>query len=233
MAKKKTKAPAKKSMAGKKINQSTQLFLDIAEIKNDTVIMKDGTLRTVMMISSLNFALKSEDEQAALVSSYVTFLNFVDFPIQIVVQSRQLDISGYQQRLKQREKEITNELLRRQIVNYQAFISELVELGDIMGKRFFMVIPYNPIEDKANSFWTRLGTVFTPGKVLKLNQEKFTEYKRLLTQRTEHAKGHIEGLGLQTVILDTQSLIELYYNVYNPDIAPKQKLTDINKLNLE
>jgi hypothetical protein len=220
-------------LAKNKITQSTQLFLDIAEIKNDCVILKDGTLRAVMLVSSLNFALKSEDEQAAVVSSYVGFLNSLDFPIQIVIQSRKLDISNYLHRLKERENEITNELLRRQMLNYQAYIKELVDLGDIMSKRFFVVVPYSPTEDKSLGFWARFGTLFTPGRVVKLNQEKFDTYRRLLFQRLEHIKMHISSMGLETVVLDTQSLIELYYNVYNPDIFAKQKLVDVDRLHLE
>lgn len=232
-AKEKNKEMQSKKLAGKKVAQSTQLFLDIAEIKNDSVILKDGSLRAAMMVSSLNFALKSEDEQAAVVSQYVSFLNFLDFPIQIVIHSRKLDISNYLVRLKDREKEITNELLRRQMVNYQAYIKELVDLGDIMSKRFYIIVPYSPVEDKAQGFWARLGTVLTPGRLVRLNQEKFEKYKRILNQRVEHVKDHITSLGLEAVVLDTQSLIELYYNVYNPDVAPKQKLADVEKLHLE
>ena len=116
--------PAKKTTG--KVTTSTQLFLDIAEIKNDTVIMKDGTMRAVLMASSINFALKSEDEQNALVSAYVTFLNYLDFPIQIVIQSRKLDIEGYLKRIEEAEKELTNELLKRQILDYKNYINELV-----------------------------------------------------------------------------------------------------------
>ncbi|PIR94574.1 hypothetical protein COT97_00820 [Candidatus Falkowbacteria bacterium CG10_big_fil_rev_8_21_14_0_10_39_11] len=222
-----------KKLSGNKITQSTQLFLDTAEIKNDTVIMKDGSLRAVMMVSSLNFALKSEDEQNAVVSSYVSFLNFLDFPIQVVIQSRKLDISKYQKRLADREKEITNELLRRQMINYQTYVNELVDLGDIMSKRFFVVIPYRAVEDSKRGFFARLTDVLTPGKVIKLNQQKFDKYRYTLNQRVEHVKMHIRELGLETVVLDTQSLIELYYNVYNPDVADKQKMPEIAKLRIE
>lgn len=220
-------------LAGAKIATSTQIFLDIAEIKNNTVILKDGSLRSVLMVSSLNFALKSEDEQTAVVSSYVTFLNSLDFPIQIVIQSRRLDISNYITKLKAREAEITNELLRRQMVNYQAYIKELVQLGDIMSKRFFLVVPYSPFEDKSRGFWSRLGSLFSPGQIIRINQEKFDKYKHSLDQRLAHVKMHITSLGLETVELDTQSLIELYYSVYNPEVAAKQKLADIDRLRLE
>jgi hypothetical protein len=241
MAKKKKRSffkPARgemqsKKLAGKKISQSTQLFLDIAEIKNDTVILRDGTLRGVMMVSSLNFALKSEEEQSAVVASYVGFLNFIDFPIQIVIHSRKLDISAYLTRLKEREKDITNELLRRQMVNYQAYVQELVELGDIMSKRFFIVVPYSPIGDKSRGFWSRVSALFTPGQVIKLNQEKFEKYSHSLAQRMEHVKNNITSIGLEAIILDTQSLIELYYNVYNPQVSPSQKLPATEKLRFE
>jgi len=229
----KEKEMQNKKLSGNKITQSTQLFLDTAEIKNDTVIMKDGSLRAVMMVSSLNFALKSEDEQNAVVSSYVSFLNFLDFPIQVVIQSRKLDISKYQKRLADREKEITNELLRRQMINYQTYVNELVDLGDIMSKRFFVVIPYRAVEDSKRGFFARLTDVLTPGKVIKLNQQKFDKYRYTLNQRVEHVKMHIRELGLETVVLDTQSLIELYYNVYNPDVADKQKMPEIAKLRIE
>jgi hypothetical protein len=222
-----------KKMAGNKITQSTQLFMDVAEIRNDTVVMKDGTLRAVLMVSSINFALKSEEEQDAVVSSYVQFLNFLDFPIQIVIQSRKLDISTYINRLKEKESEITNELLRKQMINYQSYIQELVELGDIMSKRFFVAVPYSAVEDKKRGFMSRAAALFTPGQIIKLNKEKFKKYHYGLFQRVEHVKSHITSMGVEAVVLDTESLIELYYNVYNPDVAPQQKISKLEKIRLE
>lgn len=220
-------------LASGKISQSTQLFLDIAEIKNDTVILKDGSLRATLMISSINFALKSEEEQEALVSSYVTFLNYLDFPIQIVIQSRKLDIEGYLKRIEEAEKTLVNDLLKRQIQNYKSYITEMVELRNIMTKYFFIVVPFSPIEQKAGGFWTRLGSVFTPSKVIQMKQDKFEKYSQDLEQRVNHVMMNISSLGLTTVRLDTQGLIELYYNVYNPTMARNQKLTDIAKLRVE
>lgn len=216
-----------------KISQSTQLFLNISEIKNDAVILKDGSLRAVLMVSSINFALKSEDEQNALVSAYVTFLNYLNFPIQIVIHSRKLDIENYIKRIEEAERTLTNELLKRQIVNYKAYINELIELGDIMTKHFFIVIPYSAVEDQKSGFWSRLGAVFTPAKVIRVQQEKFNQYLHEMNQRVEHVNMNISSLGLSTVRLDTQSLIELYYNVYNPAIAKNQKLIDLDKLRVE
>lgn len=220
-------------LAGNKIQQSTQLFLDISEIKNDTVILKDGTLRAVLMVSSINFALKSEDEQEALVSAYVTFLNYLNFPIQIVIQSRKLDIDAYTKRIEDAERTLTNELLKRQIANYKAYIHELVELGDIMTKHFYIVIPYSPAEGKKGGFWDRLGAVLSPAKVIRLKQEKFDQYLHELGQRVEHVNMNISSLGLTTIKLDTQSLIELYYNVYNPSVTKSRQLAELTKLRVE
>jgi hypothetical protein len=222
-----------KKLAGNKPSNSTQLFLDIAEIKNDTVIMKDGTLRAVMMVSSINFALKSEEEQEAIVSGYVTFLNYLDFPIQIVIQSRRLDIENYTKRLEEAERDLTNDLLKKQIVNYKAYIKELVELGDIMTKTFYIAVPFSPLESHSSSFWTRLASVFSPAKIIQLKESKFKKFLHDLNQRVEHVRMNISSLGLTTARLDTQSLIELYYNVYNPIVSQNQKLADIKKLRIE
>lgn len=236
MAKKRQEMQSEK-LAKKPSHQSTQLYLDIAEIKNNTVILKDGTLRAVLMVSSVNFALKSEDEQQAIVSSYVGFLNYLEFPIQIVIQSRRLNIEGYVARLREREKEITNELLKKQIDNYIAYIQELVQLGDIMNKKFFMVVPYSPLAEKEQSkpkgFFSKAGELFTPGRVIKLKRSKFDKYYRALSQRVEHTQGNLSSMGLKSVVLDTQSLIEVYYNVYNPGTAEQQRMADIDKINIE
>jgi hypothetical protein len=94
-------------------------------------------------------------------------------------------------------------------------------------------VPYSPFEDKSRGFWSRLGSLFSPGQIIRINQEKFDKYKHSLDQRLAHVKMHITSLGLETVELDTQSLIELYYSVYNPEVAAKQKLADIDRLRLE
>src|SRR5690606_8228933 len=127
---------------------STQTHLPIAEIKDGVVILKDGTLRKVLMTSSINFALKSEDEQNALISSYVSFLNSLEFPIQIIVQSRKLQIKPYLAKLAELEKNQPKELLRIQIADYRAFVEELVDIGQIMTKKFYVVVPYDPLSNK-------------------------------------------------------------------------------------
>jgi len=213
--------------------QSTQRFLDFSEIKDNTVVMKDGTLRAVLLVSSINFALKSEDEQNAAIAAYVSFLNSINFPLQIVIQSRRLNIDHYIDRLKEQEREQTNELLRAQIVDYREFVKELVDLSEIMSKKFYVVIPYVPGKVEVQSFMSRLTSVISPASTIKLKKEKYEHYRELLEKRVEHVMAGLAGVGLNSVRLDTQSLIELYYSTYNPSSADTEKLTDVDKLRVE
>lgn len=219
-----------KKLAGSKPGPATQKYLDIAEIKEDVVVLKDGTLRAVMLVASINFALKSEEEQEAIISQYVSFLNTLEYPLQVVIQSRKLNIDKYLGRLKESEKGQTNELLRAQIADYRAFVQELVTLGQIMQKTFFVAVPYNPISDKNKGFFSRLMEAFTPALSVKLAEQKFRERKEQLMNRVENIKGGLSSMGLTAHVLDTQGLIELYYRVYNPETYDTEKLTDVSKL---
>jgi hypothetical protein len=222
-----------KKLASKKIKASTKQYLDIAEIKEDLVVLKDGTLRAVLLVSSINFSLKSEDEQNAIIGAYIGFLNFLEFPLQIVIQSRKLDIDSYLDRLKKVEKEQTNELLRMQTAEYRQYVSELVEMGDIMTKRFYIVVPYDPLSDKQKSWFKRFFGLFTAAKEVKLKQEVFIKRRHSLFQRVDHIITGLASMSVKAVVLDTQSLIELYYNTYNPGVYNQEKLVEINKLKVE
>lgn len=222
-----------KKLAGAKAGVASRARLDIAEIREDSVILKDGTLRAVLLVSSINFALKSEDEQNAIIAAYVSFLNALEFPLQIVIQSRKLNIDGYLEKLKQVEKEQTNELLKIQIADYREYVRELVEMGDIMSKRFYVTVPYDPLSDKRKGFWSRFSEVLRPGAALRLGSETFKRRRRDLFARVEHVQMLLSGMGLTSVILDTQSLIELYYNIYNPELAETEKLADVDKIQVE
>ena len=220
-------------LAGKKRLAATQHFLDIAEIKDDCVVLKDGTLRSVLLVSSINFALKAEEEQNAIIAAYISFLNFLEYPIQIVIQSRLLDIDGYLERLKKIEKGQTNELLRMQTSDYRQYVSELVQLGDIMTKRFYVTVPYNPMSDEQRSWFRRFFDLFSAAKEVKLKQDQFLKRKHGLFQRVEHILTGLNGMSLKAVVLDTQSLIELFYNTYNPETYNKEKMVAVDQLRLE
>lgn len=217
-------------LASGKITKSTQRYLDIAEIRDNTVIMRDGTMRAVLLVSSINFSLKSEDEQNAVISSYVSFVNNIDYPLQIVIQSRELDIEKYIDGLRQKEKEQTNELLKIQINDYIQYITELIAIGKIMSKRFYVVVPYNPLSDKQKGFFSSMKEAVKPVNLVKMKRETFLRRRHELSRRVENTMGGLASIGLKSVELDTQSLIELYYNTYNPVVSAHEKLVDIKKL---
>lgn len=212
---------------------ATQTHLSIAEIKEGVVVLKDGTLRAVLMTSSINFSLKSEDEQNALISSYVSFLNSIDFPLQIVVQSRQLQIKPYMEKLREMERQQANELLRVQTADYRAFVEELVQMGQIMTKKFFVIVPYDPMSNKRKSFFARFKEILKPALTVRLKEQRFAQRKGDLDTRVRQVMQGLDGMGLQTVQLDTQALIELYYSTYNPDIAFAEQLQPVERLQVE
>ncbi len=222
---------ATKAAAAK--HQSTQQFLEIAEIKEDVVIMKDGTLRAVLLCSSVNFALKSEEEQEAIISAYVGFLNALEYPLQIVVQSRRLNVEEYLNRLADAQRAQTNELLKTQIGDYRQFVSELISLGQIMNKRFYVVVPYDPLTNKRKGFFARLQESISPALSVRLRDERFRDRRKDLLLRVDNIVANLGSMSVSAALLDTQSLIELYYTAYNPDVAETEKLTDVGKLRVE
>ncbi|MFH1145531.1 MAG: hypothetical protein V1707_01020 [bacterium] len=213
--------------------QSTQAHLPISEIRDDCVLLKDGSLRAVILVSSINFALKSDDEQKAIISAYVSLLNSFDFPWQIVVQSRPLNIAAYVEELKVQEEKQSNDLLRLQIAEYRQFVSELVTLGEIMTKRFYVVVPYAPGRERYKTFWEKLADLFSIGKVIALGRKDFDRYQEELAKRVDYMMSGLSSMSLQSIRLDTQSLIELSYNTYNPITAFQEKLVEMNKLRVE
>jgi len=217
----------------KQTHPSTQQYMKIMEIRDNTVILKDGTLRAVILVSSINFALKSEDEQNAVVQGYVQFLNSLDFPLQILIQSRKLDIDDYLERLKTVEKEQTNELLKMQTREYRQYVAELVQLADIMSKKFYIAVPFSAGSIKSKGFISALKEALSPTSHITIKQKKFEKYRLELSKRVEYIIDGLGNIGLKAVALDTQGLIELYYNTYNPSTYDQQKLVDINKLNIE
>lgn len=222
-----------KKLAGTRPSASTQQYLDISEIREDLVVMKDGTLRAVILVSSINFSLKSEDEQQAIIGGYVSFLNSLESPIQILIQSRKLNVDDYLNRLKEQEKTQKNELLRAQIADYRQFVGELVELGEIMQKKFFVVVPYNPASAKRKGFFARMSEVLSPLVSARLREEQFRARKKELMIKVDAVRASLNSMSLANVMLDTQSLIELYYTAYNPQSTQSQKMIKLEELRVE
>ncbi|MBI4253418.1 hypothetical protein HY623_04595 [Candidatus Uhrbacteria bacterium] len=232
MGKKKKQTSEPNPKAGKG-TASTQKHLQVAEIKNDTIVMKDGTLRAALLVSSVNFFLKSEDEQNATIQTYQQFLNSIDYPLQIVIQSRKYDISHYLAHLQELEAQQTNDLLKMQMADYRQFVGELVQLGDIMDKKFYVVIPYDPTTDTRRGFFRQLTNVFTAVGEITLRREAFLKRKHILDQRVDAVISGLLSMSLNAARLDTQSLIELLYTTYNPLTAANQRMAEVGKLQVE
>lgn len=213
---------------------ATQAHLVISEIKEDCVILKNGGLRAVLLVSSINFGLKSQPEQDSIIMAYRDFLNSIhDWPIQILIQSRIIDISGYLNNLNNKLKEQTNELLRVQMQDYINYVKELVEIGQITTKRFYVIIPYNITSDSKRNFFSRLNGLWSASTSVTLSRKTFEKYREDLSKRVTYIMSGLQGLGLNSAQLNTQSLIELFYNSYNPKTSQQEKMADIGKLRLE
>ncbi|MFC1663530.1 hypothetical protein ACFL0A_00125 [Patescibacteria group bacterium] len=194
---------------------STQQFLEIEQIREGIVILKSKALRGVLMVSSLNFALKSDDEQKAILYQFQNFLNSLDFSCQIVVQSRRLNITGYINKLKELETKQENELLTIQTKGYREFIESLVGAGVIMTKTFFAVVPFTLLETKGTTPFELLKSPKAPT----LTEEQFQRCKSQLWQRMEFLALGLRRCGLQTIPLSTPELIEFFWGLHHPNEA--------------
>jgi type IV secretory pathway VirB4 component len=217
----------------RKQEQSTQQHLPIAAVQEDVVTLKNGGLRAVLLVSSINFDLKSEEEQEATVGSYVSFLNGLQFPVQILIQSRPLIIDDYLDQVRAAEKQQLNDLLRLQTAEYRTYIAELVSRANIMTKRYYVIIPYDAAADIQLAFWTRLQKAVWPGSEIRLSRQDFLKRAEKLDKRVNAVATGLNNVGLQVRRLDTQSLIELYYSTYNPGSMQVQPLPDIEKLDID
>lgn len=212
--------------------KSAQEFVDVSEIRDNVVVLKNGTLRAVLMVSSINFELKSSQEQEAIVASYQNFLNSIDFPVQILISSRRLDIDPYLGLLDEKEKTQTNELLRFQIADYRNFIKNLVGAANIMTKSFYIVVPFALTEGKKETFLDKIKVALNPRQALVEKRMEFENYKSQLWQRVDHITAGLAGCGIRMAPLGTQELIELFYNSYNPTVVEPAERIETEKLEL-
>lgn len=194
---------------------ATQEFLKIKQIREGMVILKDKAMRGVLMVSSLNFALKSEDEQTATIYQFQNFLNSMDFSTQIIVQSRKLNITGYIEKLKELETKQKNELLKIQTTGYREFIEGLVKTGTIMSKTFFLVIPFS-ISSLVGSDSNKSSQKLEKAD---LTEELFQRCKTQLWQRMEFVVLGLRRCGLKAIPLTTGELVELFWALHHPKEA--------------
>ena len=216
--------------------QSTLLHLPIAEFKDNLIILKNGGMRAVLETSAINFNLKSEEEQNSIIYSYQHFLNTLDFPIQILVRSRRLNINDYIEKIKGLAKNQKNPLLKRQTLEYAEYIQKLIEYADIMEKSFYVIIPYDPIRaNKTNMFSKFFARLNNKDNFLEV-EKRLSEFEQLhkgITQRVNLIKAGLQNCGLNVEQVNTQNLIQLFYNVYNPISSRYQRISQIEDLNLE
>lgn len=196
---------------------STQKFVPIADIHDDVVILKDGQLCMVFLASSVNFALKSLEEQQAILSQFQAFLNSIDFSLQVYVQSRRLDIRPYIETLKAREPLQDNDLMRTQLREYMEFITTFTSQVEIMTKNFFVVVPYTPIGVEVKG----ISNFLKRKQTTESRADKFFEDRTQLEQRVSVVEQGLARIGIRTAPLGTDELTELYYHIFNPDDLSK------------
>lgn len=223
-------------MSKKEKGLSTQRYVHLSEVHDDTLVLKSGGIRAVLEVSSMNFSLKSEIEQNSIIKGYQRFLNALNFPVQIQVKSRKLDIDSYIDSLNEQMKTLQNELLRKQMAEYIEYIAKLVEYSDIMEKKFYVVVPVDPARaEKKGVFDSFLKYIKPDDTVLEIIKRKkeFKNLKKELDSRVGTVKTALENCGLAVTQINTQSIIELFYQSYNPDLARSQKLSDTEDLAIE
>lgn len=223
-----------------KVNSnSTQNALEVAEIRDGIVIMNDGSYRSVIMVKSINFDLMSPQERESVEFSYQGFLNSLFFPIQIFIRSQKVDLRPYLEKLDKIRSEHDNMLLALLMEDYIGYMDELAQQTNIMDKRFYVVIPYFPIVDvqkaitNSKNLFTGMAAMFNSKQHhVVINEPDLEKAKAELRDRVQAALGGLLQCGIQGLPLDTQELIELYYDTYNPDTATRQQLKNFNDLNV-
>lgn len=218
-------------MAEKRESLATQKFVEVAGVKQGTAILKNGALRQILMVSAMNFDLKSDEEQGLVIDLFQGFLNSLNFSVQILIHSRKLNIDRYLAMLSDRMNAEENELLKNQIEEYREFVRALVAENAIMNKTYFVVVPFDPINVPG------IGSA-SGGGILGFFKKKqgpaanetpqddkaFEHNVEQLNQRTAHVTTGIEHIGLRVVALNDEELIELFYNLYNPGGVEKKEL---------
>ena len=229
--------PAKSTVknAQKNAARSTQMHLQIAELRDNLAVLKNGGIRAVLKTSSVNVHLKSEDEQNAIIYSYQNFLNTLEFPIQIVVRSKKLDLDDYIDKLKGIAEKQTNPLLKDQTVDYVDYIQRLIEYADIMQKDFYVIVPFDPPRAKKVSFIQKFIEHMSPKDSLAQLRQRHQEFETLrkgMSQRMNIVKSGLENCGLKVDQLTTEELITLFYECYNPRTSRIQKFKKSDDLDV-
>lgn len=208
---------------------NTQDLISIQDIKDNVIVLKNGSLRQIIMVGGINFALKSETEQNIVLQAYQNLLNSLDFPIQILIHSRKINIEKYLDELKKFQETETSPILQNQAEEYRQFISGFVEKNPIMEKSFFIVVPFFPMGLPSAASVGGIMSFFKKNKAAEEKMKKedatsFQENVEQLKQRTKQVAENLFVIGLEATVLENQALIELMYNFYNPETVEKENV---------
>lgn len=218
MAKKPTKPQA----------PSTQQHVNVVQVKQGIIVTRTGSFRQVLKVEPVNFALKSDQDKEVMIGQYQNFINSLTYPIQIVIHSRRLDVTPYLHRLSERVAQEPNELLQLHAYEYIDFVSELTSMTNIMDKKFFVVVGYEPPPTASKGF---LSNLFGKKQdTISFTETDWQKHATEMGQRVGTVAGGLAGLGLKVDTLDTQEAIELLYGVYNPEEATSEKLTEVESM---
>jgi type IV secretory pathway VirB4 component len=205
---------------------STQNLVEVSEVRDEVLILKSGSLRSIIEVSAINFELRSEAEQTALIENFQNFLNSVDFPIEIIIHSRKMQIDDYLKYVQEQSKDL-DELLKIQAAEYGRFVGELSGLANIMSKNFYLAIPFFIFENPQKvGLGLSLKGIFKPSQAIKqITEEQIQTYKNQLMQRAELIFDGLVSLGVKARMLQGEELIKVLYGFYNPGSA----LTNVPK----
>ena len=216
-----------------KETSSSQSLISLQQIKKGVVILKSGSLRSVLEVSGINFDLKSEEEQSSVLMSWRNLINNLDFPLQVVAHSRRVNIESYLNFLQERISQETNNLLKFQGEDYHTFIKGLVTGNNIMKKKFYVIVPYDPIMLKTKTILSQIAEAYKTllnlrhqafSVTIPLSDESFNQHYQQLIIRQNNIITNLTRMGLQTKPLTTKELIELFFNSYNPEAFERESI---------
>jgi len=216
-----------------KETSSSQSLISLQQIKKGVVILKSGSLRSVLEVSGINFDLKSEEEQSSVLMSWRNLINNLDFPLQVVAHSRRVNIESYLNFLQERISQETNNLLKFQGEDYHTFIKGLVTGNNIMKKKFYVIVPYDPIMLKTKTALSQIAEAYKTllnlrhqafSATIPLSDESFNQHYQQLIIRQNNIITNLTRMGLQARPLTTKELIELFFNSYNPEAFERESI---------
>jgi len=229
--------PASKSSLGvpNKAGMSTQKYLKIKGVRDGVVELEDGSFRSIVMASSVNFALMSGEEQKSMIFGYQDFLNSLEFPVQILVQSRILNIDSYLAKLEEVERMQENELLRVQTAEYREYVGSLIEMANITTNHYYVIVPYTGSKTGIvqSSIMDKAKEAINPAREAKVEIESYDKAIEDLRLRVNQVSGGLRSMGIQAAPLNTQEVVELYYATYNPELSATEVLAELESLKID